>query len=105
MQGQEWFLGESCALAPSFGLLQHPDQHRPQRPVLLAVDQEVAEARATLKARAHRRRSRPTPCTGPACLKLGTPTRGARNVAVTEVGEWTAHVEGTAMIDEKWRSQ
>jgi hypothetical protein len=28
----------------------------------------------------------------------------SKNVAVTEVGEWTAHVAGTAMIDEKWRS-
>ena len=25
------------------GLLQHPDQHRPERPVLLAVDQQLGE--------------------------------------------------------------
>jgi hypothetical protein len=26
-------------LAPALGLPQHPDQHRPESPVLLAVDQ------------------------------------------------------------------
>ena len=25
------------------GFLQHPDEHRPERPVLLAVDQELGE--------------------------------------------------------------
>ena len=28
------------------GLPQHPDKHRPQRPVLLAVDQELGEGAA-----------------------------------------------------------
>jgi hypothetical protein len=27
------------------GLAQHPDEHRPQRPVLLAVDQEFGKGR------------------------------------------------------------
>jgi hypothetical protein len=27
------------------GLPQHPDEHRPEHPVLLAVDQELAETR------------------------------------------------------------
>jgi hypothetical protein len=31
------------ALAPALGLPEHPDQHRPERPVLLAVDQELGE--------------------------------------------------------------
>jgi hypothetical protein len=30
------------------GLPQHPDQHRPQRPILLAVDQQFCEG-ATLR--------------------------------------------------------
>ncbi len=28
-----------------FSLPQHPDEHRPERPVLLAVDQELGEVR------------------------------------------------------------
>ena len=35
--------GSRCALAPSIGLPQHPDEHRPERPVLLAVNQELGE--------------------------------------------------------------
>ena len=40
-------------------LPQHPDQHRPQRPVLLAVDQQLEEARALslVGAKARLRRS------------------------------------------------
>ena len=30
---------------PAFGLPQHPDDHRPQRPVLLAVDRQLGEGR------------------------------------------------------------
>ena len=33
----------SSAWTGAVGLSQHPDQHRPQRPVLLAVDQELGE--------------------------------------------------------------
>jgi hypothetical protein len=33
-------------LASSVGLPQHPDQHRPQGPVLLAVDQQLGEGAA-----------------------------------------------------------
>jgi hypothetical protein len=29
-----------------FNLPQHPDEHRPQRPILLAVDQELGEGAA-----------------------------------------------------------
>jgi hypothetical protein len=29
-----------------FGLAQHPDEHRPERPVLLAVDQQLGEGAA-----------------------------------------------------------
>jgi hypothetical protein len=36
---------------------QHPHQHGPERSILLAVDQELGEGRATLKARAQRLRS------------------------------------------------
>jgi hypothetical protein len=34
-------LGESADTRLPGGLPQHPDEHRPQRPVLLAVDQEL----------------------------------------------------------------
>ena len=34
------------ALASPLGLPQHPDEHRPERPVLLAVDQELGEGAA-----------------------------------------------------------
>ena len=27
----------------AFGLPQHPDEHRPERPILLAVDQQLGE--------------------------------------------------------------
>jgi hypothetical protein len=40
--------GSRCALASSIRLSQHPDQHRPKRPVLLAVDQKLGDA-ATLR--------------------------------------------------------
>ena len=33
-------------LVRSAGLPQHPDEHRPQRPVLLAVDQQLGEGAA-----------------------------------------------------------
>jgi hypothetical protein len=33
-------------LAPTLGVPQHPDQHRPERPILLAVDQELGEGAA-----------------------------------------------------------
>jgi hypothetical protein len=33
-------------LATSLSFLQHPEEHRPQRPVLLAVDQEFGEGAA-----------------------------------------------------------
>jgi hypothetical protein len=33
----------SMPLAPALGLSEHPDQHPPERPVLLAVDQELGE--------------------------------------------------------------
>jgi hypothetical protein len=42
MQQPEWFSSGSPRLAPSV-LPQHPDQYRPERPVLLAVDQELGE--------------------------------------------------------------
>jgi len=29
---------------PATGLTQHPDEHRPKGPVLLAVDQQLGEA-------------------------------------------------------------
>jgi hypothetical protein len=29
--------------APAINLLQHPDQHRPEGPILLAIDQELGE--------------------------------------------------------------
>jgi hypothetical protein len=32
--------GSRCALASSIRLSQHPDQHRPEHSVLLAVDQD-----------------------------------------------------------------
>jgi hypothetical protein len=32
-----------CALAAPVALPQHADEHRPERPVLLAVDQELGE--------------------------------------------------------------
>ena len=38
--------GSRCALAPSIGLPQHPDEHRSDCPVLLAVDQELGEGAA-----------------------------------------------------------
>jgi hypothetical protein len=38
----------SMPLAPALGLPEHPDQHRPERPVLLAVDQELGEGYAGL---------------------------------------------------------
>ena len=38
---------ESLGRSRAVGLPQHPDEHRPQRPVLLAVDQELGEG-ATL---------------------------------------------------------
>ena len=37
-------------LAWTVGLSQHPDEHRPERPILLAVDQEFAES-ATAECR------------------------------------------------------
>jgi hypothetical protein len=30
------------------GLTQHPDEHRPERPILLAVDQELGDARVAV---------------------------------------------------------
>jgi hypothetical protein len=39
-------MGPSSCLSTrllAVGLPQHPDQHRPERPVLLAVDQELGE--------------------------------------------------------------
>jgi hypothetical protein len=39
--------GSQVRLAPLIGFPQHPDQHRPERPVLLAVDQQLGEG-ATL---------------------------------------------------------
>jgi hypothetical protein len=33
-------------LAFPIGISQHPDQHRPERPVLLAVDQQFGEGTA-----------------------------------------------------------
>jgi hypothetical protein len=42
----EEFLGSAKALRRPIGLAQHPDQHRPERPVLLAVDQELGEGSA-----------------------------------------------------------
>jgi hypothetical protein len=38
--------GSRCALASSIGLPQHPDEQRPQCPVLLAVDQQLSESAA-----------------------------------------------------------
>jgi hypothetical protein len=38
----------ACPLASLLGLPQHPDQHRPERPVLLAIDQEFGKG-ATLR--------------------------------------------------------
>jgi hypothetical protein len=40
-----WLTPRSSAL----GLPQHSDQHRPQRPVLLAVDQELGEGAGLLQ--------------------------------------------------------
>jgi hypothetical protein len=34
------------SLLPPLGFSQHPDQHRPERPVLLAVDQQLGEGAA-----------------------------------------------------------
>jgi hypothetical protein len=42
---------------PAIGLSQHPDQHRPERPVLLAVDQELGEGTARSKLPGCRGRS------------------------------------------------
>jgi len=41
-------LGETAILGSALGLPQHPDQHRSERPVLLAVDQELGEGPASL---------------------------------------------------------
>jgi hypothetical protein len=38
--------GLPTRLASPFGLPEHPDEHRPKRPVLLAVDQELGEGTA-----------------------------------------------------------
>ncbi len=40
------FLGTAKALRRPIGLLQHPDKHRPERPVFLAVDQQLGEGAA-----------------------------------------------------------
>jgi hypothetical protein len=41
-------LGKPSAIGSAIGFPKHPDQHRPKRPVLLAVDQEFGEG-ATLR--------------------------------------------------------
>jgi hypothetical protein len=33
----------ACPLATSLSLPQHPNQHRPERPILLAVDQQLGK--------------------------------------------------------------
>jgi hypothetical protein len=33
-----------CALASPLAIPKQPDQHRPERPILLAVDQQLAES-------------------------------------------------------------
>jgi hypothetical protein len=38
--------GAETALASTIALPQHSDEHRPQRPVLLAVDQQLGEGAA-----------------------------------------------------------
>src|SRR4249919_3570169 len=37
-------------LGPALFLPQHPDEHRPQRPVLLAVDQQLGEGAAVSRS-------------------------------------------------------
>jgi hypothetical protein len=56
----------SMPLAPALGLSEHPDQHPRERPVLLAVDQELGEGRAGL---GFARRSRSI---GPLDVKTGS---------------------------------
>ena len=43
-----WLAVRVCSLGATraFGLPQHPDEHRPQRPILLAVDQQLGEGAA-----------------------------------------------------------
>ena len=36
---------DNLATGLAFALPQHPDQHRPERPVFLAVDQELGDNR------------------------------------------------------------
>ena len=39
-----WRRSSAKSELPPLGLPQHPDEHRPERPVLLAVDQELGES-------------------------------------------------------------
>jgi hypothetical protein len=51
--------GSRCALLRSSTLPQHPDEHRPERPVLLAVNQEFGEGRGSPGSSRTRRSYRP----------------------------------------------
>ena len=44
------------------------------------------------------------PVDRPSLLQTRDADPWSKNVAVTEDGEWTIDVVGTAMIDERWRS-
>jgi hypothetical protein len=75
-------LGERCVELPAsplaVALPHHPDEHRPERPILLAVDQELGEG-ATLRGSPRTRRSARARSKSGSMRTWSNSARGARD--------------------------